>query len=450
MLLFAAFFFLFYITMNWPYLLLVFIDAAVRAPVAVIPAAQPQIAARPQGIVIEVQRPRLSGERPQLVGFVNDKQSMIESSGRVDFSVCAAGLGDQNASVRYNWTITSMDEELNESFRAQFLTDRCKLRWRALREGAYRVRVDVFYSTTSQLHYALATGNRTVKVRDIWIVAIGDSFASGEGSPDTPVKMHGIIPARWLSEACHRSSRSWMFKIYEKIVKQYPDYGILFTYLPCTGAAISSGILEKLKGSAEESQMDRVRELKELRRRAPDVLLASAGGNDLGYADIMYSMLWGDSKAVFDTLDMRFFFLSHQLDRLAHAIHEGLGILPRATVFPHYFDLSRNELGQIDANCSDLLHASTDDFVFAEKHILKRINKIISDKAAKHHWTVVDDVGEIFERHGFCSNESFILSLRDSFEIQGNNFGAFHPIEEAHRRISESAWSKIKHLITQS
>lgn len=42
-------------------------------------------------------------------------------------------------------------------------------------------------------------GERVIKIRDYWIAAIGDSFASGEGNPDVPANAHNGTSAKWLS-----------------------------------------------------------------------------------------------------------------------------------------------------------------------------------------------------------------------------------------------------------
>lgn len=42
-------------------------------------------------------------------------------------------------------------------------------------------------------------GEETVQIKDYWIAAVGDSFASGEGNPDVPAKISTTSPAQWLS-----------------------------------------------------------------------------------------------------------------------------------------------------------------------------------------------------------------------------------------------------------
>ncbi|VDN54780.1 unnamed protein product [Dracunculus medinensis] len=275
----------------------------------------------------------------------------------------------------------------------------------------------------------IMNGRTVISVRDYWIASIGDSFASGEGNPDIPAGLMNMVPAKWISDQCHRSSRSWAFKVFEKILNETHDDAIHFTYIPCTGASVDNGILISAKG---DSQMDTVLRISKLRGSGPDLLLMSVGGNDIGYSEILSSLIWGKTTTLFETIDMRFFYASYQFDRLALTLKK---IKPSQIVIPHYFDLTRNERGIIDADCAEMRQIRTENLILAEKKILQRINKLISKKAQLYCWTVVDEVAELFRSRG---------SVRDSLRLQGNSFGAFHPIEEAHQSIADLIWNKLK------
>ncbi|VDD86885.1 unnamed protein product [Enterobius vermicularis] len=264
-------------------------------------------------------------------------------------------------------------------------------------------------------------------LRNYWIAAVGDSFASGEGNPDVPAKISTTSPAQWLSEQCHRSSRSWAFKVYQKLVNGTKQAALHFSYLPCSGASVDNGIVSSSFGEPQGS--------------GPELLLISAGGNDIGYSEILSKLSWGETRSLFSSIDMRFFYVSHQLDKLAAKVRE---IKPKQVIIPHYFDLSRNEKGIVDANCSELKQISTKNLVLAERKILKRINKLISQKAREQSWTVIDNISAIFRFRGLCSTKPLIRSTKDSLRLQGNIFGAFHPTEEAHQQIAELILKQIK------
>ncbi|KHN81456.1 hypothetical protein Tcan_02635 [Toxocara canis] len=228
-------------------------------------------------------------------------------------------------------------------------------------------------------------------------------------------------------------------QIYKKIRDVTPDSALHFTYLPCTGASVDNGILVSATGS---SQLDVVRQLAQLRKSGPDLLLMSAGGNDIGYSEILSTLIWGESSSLFASVDMRFFYASYQLDRIAAQLQK---IKPNQVIIPHYFDLTRNERGVVDANCDELRQITTEKLRLAEKKILQRINKLISKKSHEYGWIPVERIGDVFHSRGLCSSRPLIRSVRDSIRLQGNSMGAFHPTEEAHQMIAEIIWQQLQH-----
>ncbi|VDK19582.1 unnamed protein product [Anisakis simplex] len=177
------------------------------------------------------------------------------------------------------------------------------------------------------------------------------------------------------------------------------------------------------------------------------MLLMSVGGNDIGYSEIVSTLIWGESSSLFASVDMRFFYASYQLDRIAASLHK---IKPLQIVIPHYFDVTRNEKGIIDANCDELHQISTENLRMAEKKILRRINKLLSKKSQEYGWKVIEHIADIFHSRGLCSTKSFIRSVRDSIRLQGNSLGAFHPIEEAHQKIADIIWQQLQHSNSSS
>lgn len=80
------------------------------------------------------------------------------------------------------------------------------------------------------------------------------------------------------------------------------------------------------------------------------------GGNDVGYSEILSGFFSGDTRSLFSTLDMRFFYVNHQLDRLGQRLR--FSIQPKQVVLPLYFDITRNEDGEVDASCKDFKQVS--------------------------------------------------------------------------------------------
>ncbi len=164
------------------------------------------------------------------------------------------------------------------------------------RDPITQARASTKKSTTITVSAKAADGRSAqasidIKVRDILIVGIGDSTASGEGNPTTPVALsaHGFcfervlglsrktfyLPGRekadgilngscldsdagnpetrdiwdaaganWLYDQCHRSLYSYQARVALAIAIENPQVSVTFLPLGCTGATIRQGILD--------------------------------------------------------------------------------------------------------------------------------------------------------------------------------------------------------------
>ncbi|MCH9807704.1 MAG: hypothetical protein K0U74_08240 [Alphaproteobacteria bacterium] len=145
---------------------------------------------------------------------------------------------------------------------------------------------------------------KRVKVTDLFVVGMGDSFASGEGNPDVPVRFSReraasyakngpggrkaktakndgkraagkkskpvdldgfparVGPwreigddafikenARWQDQACHRSLYSHQLRAALQLAIEEPHRAVTFVGLACSGAAISQGLFLRYKGN---------------------------------------------------------------------------------------------------------------------------------------------------------------------------------------------------------
>jgi hypothetical protein len=175
-----------------------------------------------------------------------------------------------------------------------------------------------------------------VQVKDLLIVGLGDSFASGEGNPDVPVRfdsnrrVRNVYPkragndarsnARWLDELCHRSLYGHQLRTALQIAIENPKAAVTFMGYACSGAAVEEGILgpqvymdyvnrgdnsgiRAVKGGPKDTQLRwLLRELCSVKpddvdgiatcpgkayRRNVDFLLLSIGGNDIGFSNLV-------------------------------------------------------------------------------------------------------------------------------------------------------------------
>ena len=200
-----------------------------------------------------------------------------------------------------------------------------------------------------------AQGSITVQVRDVLIVGMGDSIASGEGNPMKPVALsdqgfcfrraldifssskfylpgranalvNGDCPnnpsdvdendrarwdaaaAGWLFNPCHRSLYSYQARVALMLALQNPQITVTFLPLGCTGATIAEGILNSQEsrerpvrrgrkiGPVVESQINQLRQYMLVNAQgAPfrpiDLLLLTIGANDIGFSELVANII---------------------------------------------------------------------------------------------------------------------------------------------------------------
>lgn len=118
-----------------------------------------------------------------------------------------------------------------------------------------------------------------VRVRDVLVVGMGDSFGSGEGNPDVPVRFsreragdYGKADlqgypvrvgswkqigdrefisenARWLDQACHRSLYSYQLRAALQLSLEDPHRAVTYAGVACSGAEVTAGLFLRYKGN---------------------------------------------------------------------------------------------------------------------------------------------------------------------------------------------------------
>jgi hypothetical protein len=148
-----------------------------------------------------------------------------------------------------------------------------------------QVALDIPYPTGALVRVTangLSVGETIIKVDDILVVAIGDSFGSGEGNPDQAVEFsrdrtidYGKGPGgvelagyparvgdwgsigdktflsggpRWLSPACHRSLYAYSTRTALQLALDNPHRAVTYANFACAGAEIVYGLLVAYKG----------------------------------------------------------------------------------------------------------------------------------------------------------------------------------------------------------
>lgn len=149
------------------------------------------------------------------------------------------------------------------------------------------VELMVPYPDGGQIHLEVSDGRQLteeIRVEDILVVGVGDSFASGEGNPDVPVRfarnryaIYGPTKidqkpgrayptrdgdwqvvgdplfmkgsARWLGQSCHRSLYSHQIRAAMQLAINNPKRAVTFVGYACAGAEITHGLFLRFKGN---------------------------------------------------------------------------------------------------------------------------------------------------------------------------------------------------------
>ncbi|MDE2384132.1 MAG: hypothetical protein KGO53_05885 [Alphaproteobacteria bacterium] len=178
-----------------------------------------------------------------------------------------------------------------------------------------------------------------IHVKDLLVVGLGDSFASGEGNPDVPVQLdesrrvQNLYPARlndsaagsarWLDKLCHRSLYSYQLRAALQMAIENPHGAVTYLGYACSGAAVEKGLIgpqtyveykssdasaqnpdvQALSGGRNDSEFSwLLRELCKVQpqwqgglwtcpgqqfKRNVDFVFLSIGGNDIGFANLV-------------------------------------------------------------------------------------------------------------------------------------------------------------------
>ena len=196
-----------------------------------------------------------------------------------------------------------------------------------------KVEFDIPYPSGATVDVKVSDGTffkEKIKVKDIFVVGIGDSFASGEGNPDVPVRFsrtRSVVyqekskkhfpkknyptrvgkwreladrnfmkyKARWQGQSCHRSLYSHQMRASLQLALENPKRAVTFAGFACAGAQITHGLFLRFKGNEwsetppKLSQISAVAEAQCGSRRAENKQYARAFGVD-GKLEVLHDL----------------------------------------------------------------------------------------------------------------------------------------------------------------
>lgn len=282
-----------------------------------------------------------------------------------------------------------------------------------------------------------------VTVRDLLLVSMGDSYASGEGNPDVPTFMSSTGKAVWANQQCHRTRWAGPSLAALGLEQADPHTSVTFIDLSCSGATVPAGVAGPYAGAEQGAQLPpQIDQLAALmtaagRPRTIDALSLSIGGNDLGFVDIVETcgttpQCYQDNPSLPNAQEAWSIYQTGLASLPAHyatlsaALNAKLGaVLPAGHVYlREYPDLLRDSTGN---PCNNLLDGVTlDEVQWAVNTVAPALNAAVRTAATANGWQV-QAVPPGFRTHGYCAADNWIEQLLWSIVWQGDYRGTLHP-----------------------
>jgi hypothetical protein len=280
-----------------------------------------------------------------------------------------------------------------------------------------------------------------IQVKDILIVSIGDSYASGEGNPVVPSPIdpewaYSPDPAMNTENAdAHRSTLAGPAQFALELQEQNPQEAVTFVSVADSGASIPVGVLGPMPSVGDPNVMlpAQINELQQIiGSRHIDVLTVSVGADDIGFSGLAEDLIdntYGGSPtraAILRRFRTRLSELPQHFAELAQAI---TALDPGQVLVTDYPDLALNQHGKVAPILGplDIPLISKKDATLASQKIIPPLDATITTATQTYHWTLVKGVYDDFRTHGYPSTSPWIVSLGQSLALQGDIDGIFHP-----------------------
>ena len=305
------------------------------------------------------------------------------SSWKFKLDGCGSRGGANDSGVRasivdYHWSL----EPLEGQTPLVVHTASCARDVSLAKLGRWRVRL-----TIQDARGATNTTSQIVTLRDKLVVAVGDSFASGEGNPES----QNDVPD-WIDEQCHRSDAAWPARVARSLETR--STVVTFLSFACSGAEIRH-LTEAGYAGAEPAeplppQLVVARRLLgdplNTATRQADVVLLAAGVNDLHISSILTDCATTVIGSCQVSLAREHQGLPESYDELEAAISANLRAA--STVIAQYpARLFTNGADEHDA-CEAFSNMSDADASWITDEG-NHLNRTLNEAAARHGWTSV-------------------------------------------------------------
>ena len=378
---------------------------------------------------------RLSAKTMQKAGA--DRWGLVTSAyvnppfWEVRLFLTSGGTSTCPSGYTYDWTITRKGT-------SQILRDQsCSVDVQVPKLGVYDVKARQFKGNNFT---GKVFKNNQVVVKDFLIVGLGDSNGSGEGN--SPF---------WFNQ-CNRGASSYQYMTAQYIQDVNPHTSVTFVFPACSGARIehiwSTSYAGARSGPQLPTQIDQVKSV--LGDRQVDAVIMSVGINNLYFGPLMAFCVEtplatpcesedvdistdtaGTCTYTADPLSTTTLARATQaaIDQLHHEyaqLHVALRreLNPAHIFITDYPDNARDQDGQV---CNEkqrpFPHFEQTTWAWLEQTGTALNAEVNATKS--YGWVPVTGIAEQFRDHGYCSKDSYFVSL--STAIKNWDFGGpFH------------------------
>jgi lysophospholipase L1-like esterase len=289
-----------------------------------------------------------------------------------------------------------------------------------------------------------------IQVKDILIVSIGDSYASGEGNPVVP----GAFAPQWAyspdpamdteNADAHRSTIAAPAQFALQLQQSNPHEAVTFVSVANSGASIPVGVRGPMPSLGDPSHQlpAEIAELREIiGTRHIDVLTVTVGADDIGFSTLARDLIentyigYPSRSSILAQFHASLAALPQHYAALAQAIQD-LG--PGQVLMTGYPDLTRDQRGKVATilGPGDITLISKKNARLASRKIIPALDAAVARAAKAGHWTLVRGISADFRTHGYPSTTPWIRTLGQSLEMQGDVDGTFHPNAAGHQDIA--------------
>jgi hypothetical protein len=415
----------------------------------------------------------------------------------VDFDASRSS-SDNSPITSYSWLVRGKGIVLDKEAQVNLTTFSGKTPSLHLMEGNYFVELTV----TTQDGQTCAEC-RDITVKDILIVSVGDSAASGEGDPDILGRedpfghwrtgpmwadsregKQGEVDYTWTDAngtkvqdghgaTIDRSGRSAAAQAALRIEQADPHTSVTFVDVTVSGDPTDpalSGDNNNPGVIGHDGQLDEVKAI--VGNRPIDALIVTTGADDIGFSDIVKRLVettpinlpWGTQQL--DTLSNIETDVTNLADpnhnwhhislgqlpivynELNNAIYDRLGknLTANNVFLTEYFDPTHDDKGAfVGGALGDILpplNVTKDAIAFGHDKVEVALNYQVQHAAQLYHWHFVTDIAKAFLTHGINAFKSpWVNTDEDSRVTEGG--------DDANLR-GDSAYDKVAQQLAQS